>query len=151
MCGTNHIFSDDSSVKKIPKPLSERHLEHQTTFSLVKMHVLCVDMCWCSKWGVFGCSTFRTSLSWFLRCSKCVCRRIWTPFDVLSVCRHIKFGWTRADMPRTMHCHALPICLDDSSASDLVRMQLRAWTIGVRAAPKHVAGTSAALGKKPDH
>ena len=44
-------------------------------------------------------------------------------------------------MPRSMHC---------PSASDLVRMQLRAWTMGVRATPKHVAGTSAALGKKHD-
>ena len=47
----------------------------------------------------------------------------------------------------------MPICLDDSSVSDLVRMQLRqlrAWTMGVRATPKHVAGTSAALGKKHD-
>jgi len=28
--------------------------------------------------------------------------------------------------------------------------QLGAWTMGVRATPKHVAGTSAALGKKHD-
>ena len=37
-----------------------RHLARQTTFSLVKMHVLCVDMCWCSKWGVFGSSKWYT-------------------------------------------------------------------------------------------
>jgi len=44
-CVGHTIFSVMTPVsKKIPKPLPERHLEHQTTFSPVKMHALCVDV-----------------------------------------------------------------------------------------------------------
>ena len=41
-CVGQTIFSVMTPVSKKTKSLPERHLEHQTTFSLVKMHVLCV-------------------------------------------------------------------------------------------------------------
>ena len=47
-----------------------------------------------------------------------------------------------------------PSCSADDSLMDLTedvsRTQLRAWTMAMRAAPKHVAGTSAAVGVKND-
>jgi hypothetical protein len=41
--------------------------------------------------------TLRTSPSWFLWCSKCVCWRIRKTFDVLSVCRQVYRVWEMQD------------------------------------------------------
>jgi hypothetical protein len=89
---TNHVFSNNSSVKKIPNSLPLQsyllkrratQLKHETTFPPVKMHL---SMCWCSKCWILDfdvlSDTPRTSQSWFSWCAKCVLFCIWKTFDL---------------------------------------------------------------------